>query len=260
LKTLTRSSEDDDNLLERKSQFMYRSGTGKLLYLLKHSRPEISNSVRELSKNMSIANKDHLKAMYRVIKYVMDTSKIGLKLFPNMRGNNIITAMSDSSYADDKNTRFSTTGFVIFLRGAPVSWRRKSQRTVAQSSTEAEYLPMSETVQEMIYIKQLLESIGQTVELPMKLYVDNAGALFLVNNKSTTGRTKHIDVRHHYMRDLVEQKIIEVEYIPTEENTADIFTKNLQAEIFNKHSRRLVEAPDMDSTELHEEETLSNIN
>ena len=94
----------------------------------------------------------------------------------------------------------------------------------------------------------------------MKLYVDNAGALFLVNNKSTTGRTKHIDVRHHYMRDLVENKIIEVGYVPTEENTADIFTKNLQAEVFSRHASRLVGAPNTNSTEVLEEDTLYNIN
>jgi hypothetical protein len=240
LKTLTRSTEDDNNLLDGKSQFTYRSGTGKLLYLLKHSRPEISNSVRELSKNMTIANQDHLRAMYRVIKYVLDTRNIGLKLFPNMKGPNIITAMSDSSYADDKESRFSTTGYIIFLRGAPISWKSKGQRTVAQSSTEAEYLAMSETVQEMVYIKQLLESIGETVELPMKLFIDNAGALFLVKNKSTSQRTKHIDVRHHYMRNLVDEKIIEVDYVPTEENTGDLFTKNLQAEVFKEHAGKLV--------------------
>jgi hypothetical protein len=243
-KTLLRSKENDDNLLDGKQQFTYRSGTGKLLYLLKHSRPEISNAVRELTKNMDIANLEHLKAMYRVIRYVISTKSIGLKLFPNLRSNNTITALSDSSYADDKETRFSTTGFIIFLRGAPISWRSKSQRTVAQSSTEAEYMAMSDTVQEMMFIKQVLESIGETVELPMKLFVDNHGALFLVQNKSTTGRTKHMDVRHHYMRNLVDEKILQVEYIPSEMNTSDTLTKNLPTGPFNEHADKLVGKPD----------------
>lgn len=99
---------------------------------------------------------------------------------------------------------------------------------------------MSEAVTEMIFVKQVLESIGEKVQVPMKLYMDNCGAIFLANNKSSTGRTKHIDVRHHFIRDLIQDNILVIEFVRTEDNLADILTKNLMGPKFEQHANNLI--------------------
>jgi hypothetical protein len=118
-----------------------------LLYLVKHSRPDMANAVRELAKVLDGATPAHWKAMLRVIKYVIDTKMLALKLKPNFSKNNKIhiEAYSDSEFAGDIETRASVYGFVIFVCGAPVSWKSRSNKRLTLSSTEAEYYGASET-------------------------------------------------------------------------------------------------------------------
>ena len=114
------------------------------------------------------------------------------------------------------------------------------QKIVALSVTEAEVIALVQCVQEMIYIKKVLESMNLRVELPMQVEVDNRGAVDLVNGWSCTGGTKHMDVRIMWMRELKEDKVLEVVWQPTAENEADIFTKNTDGATFEKHMKELV--------------------
>lgn len=150
----------------------------------------------------------------------------------------VIEAYSDSDYASDKVTRRSVTGMLILLNGAPISWRSKIQRAATLSSCEAEYYAMSETAQEVLYVKSVLEFLACKVKLPIVIKVDNQGAIFLANNESST-RTKHIDVRYHFVRDLVEAEVIKFEYVKTEENRADPNTKNVTTDLFKTHTGKL---------------------
>jgi hypothetical protein len=171
----------------------------------------------------------HQKILYRTIKYVVDTRDKSLIMKPvNTKGRFWeISAYSDSDWASMENNRKSVTGFVVFVNGVLISWKSKQQEVIAKSSTEAEYIALATVCTEVIFIKQLLESINIGVKTPIKINVDNTGAIMLLENESILHRTKHIDVRVHFIRDLKDDVIIHVEYVNTTFNLADPYTKNV---------------------------------
>jgi hypothetical protein len=241
-KTAIVRPQPEDPRISESDQSVYRSGVGMLLYLVKHSRPEISNAVRELSKVCDGATQAHWKALMRTIQYVLTTKNIGLKIKPKpMDGKYTLEGYSDSEYAGDKDTRISVYGYVIYFCGIPISWKSKSGRSVTLSSTEAEYFALSECAKELIFIKNVIESMGIQIELPIEIKVDNVGAIFLANNYTTSQRTRHIDVRVHFVRQFIEDGIFQINFVRSEENDADIFTKNTTEEIFQSQSDNLVE-------------------
>ena len=181
-------------------------------------------------------------AMKRVMEYCVSTPDRGLYLKPtgNWNGRDKdfqfkIHGMSDSDYAKDPETRRSVSGYATFLNDAPVTMKSKMQECVTLSVTEAELVAATNCAQDMLYIKKVLNSLGLRVELPMILYVDNKGAKDLMNNWSVGGRTRHVEVRYHFLRELKERNIIRINWVSTHENCADLFTKNLQGPIFKKH-------------------------
>ena len=136
---------------------------------------------------------------------------------------------------------------MLCVRGAPISWRSEAQRTVTLSSTEAEWIAASEAMREVIFVLQLLESMMLHVELPVIVYVDNMGAIFMSNNNSTSTRTKHVDVRTKFVTQHVEDGTVKVVFVKSENNDADLFTKNLSSVLLNEHSRKMI----MDSTRIN---------
>jgi Reverse transcriptase (RNA-dependent DNA polymerase) len=231
----------EENKLNEERQTKYRSGVGMLLYLVKHSRPDIANSVRELSKVADGATEMHWKALLRVIKYVLSTENHGLKIKPTLTESFYMEGISDSEYAGDKDNRISVYGYVLYFCGAPIAWKSKAGKSVTLSSTEAEYVASSEIAKEAIFVKNLLDSIGIEIELPIKIRVDNVGAIYLANNYSTSQRTKHIDIRAHFLREYIENGILKVEFIRSEDIDADILTKNTSEELFHLHAKKNVE-------------------
>jgi hypothetical protein len=223
---------EGDTLLNDDYQRKYRSGVGTLLYLVKHSRPELSNSVRELAKVMDGANRNHYKLLLRVIKYTLDTKRTVLKLKPDKNKERILEGYADSDHAGDCDNRRSVTGYIILYAGVLIAKKSRVQKTVALSSTEAEYYAYSEATAELMYCKQILEFLGIEVQTPMILNVDNTGAMYLANNEFTSQRTKHIDCRYHYVRELIENKILQINFVRSENNKADIYTKNLNSKSF----------------------------
>ena len=241
---------EEENGLNDEDQQEFRSGVGSLLYLLKHSRPDLSNSVRELSKVMDRANKAHEKMLHRVIRFVEQTKNRCLVLAP-MKKNLTwdLKGYCDSDFAGDSDTRKSVSGFVIYLCGAAIAWRSKGQKSVTLSSTEAEYVAISEVATEILYIAGILKFLNIPLEYPITVNVDNIGAIYLTKNATTGSRTKHVDTRYHFVRDYVEDGIIKVQFVRSEENHADIFTKNLNSALFEKHSDSVgMEDMDTEST------------
>ena len=236
---IIRCSEEEESVTEEE-QKEFRSGVGSLLYLLKHSRPDLSNSVRELSKVMDRANKAHQKSLYRVIKFVEQTRNTCLVLNPKQENPFWeMKAYSDSDFAGDTETRKSVSGFVIYLCGAAISWRSKGQKSVSLSSTEAEYMAISEVAMEILYIEGILKFLDQKLKYPIIVHVDNIGAVYLSKNATTGNRTKHIDTRYHFVREYIEDGIVKVVFVRSEKNDADLFTKNLNGETFKKHSKSI---------------------
>jgi hypothetical protein len=137
----------------------------------------------------------------------------------------------DSDWAGDSEKRISVTGFIVYLINVQVCWRSKAQRGVTLSSSEAEYVAISEAVKEIKFIYYLLREIGIEVNLPITVKTDNVGAMFMAQNASSGLRTRHIDTRYHYVRENLEEGIINFEFFKSIENDSDIFTKNVSQEI-----------------------------
>lgn len=233
---------DKSQTISREDQKLYRSGVGMLLYLVKHSRPDIANPVRELSKVLDGTTPAAMKEMYRVIKYVLDTRSKGLRIEPTFgdSGPWDLVCFSDSDYAGDPESRRSVSGFILYVKGVPISWRSKAQRSVTLSSSEAEWVALSEAVKEIMFVVQLLESMKIKVKLPVTVRVDNVGAIFMSKNISTSSRTKHVDIRTKYVNEYVEDGIIKIIFVQSSDNDSDIMTKNVSGDLLEKHVEKLI--------------------
>ena len=233
--------EDGSAALNQQDATKYRSGTALCMYKMQWSRPDIYNATRDCARHMSAPNESHLKALRYLMKYVVGTADRGLVLFPDRMWDGSseikfrIHGRSDSDYAANKDDRRSISGGVVYLEGCPITFRSSTQKFVSLSVTEAESAAGVMVAQDMLYVYRLLESIGLSVELPMLLEIDNKGAVDLANNWSVGGRTRHVDVRNHFLRELKDEGLIVVKHVPGDENEADIFTKNTTATVFNKH-------------------------
>ena len=233
---ITRPREHD-KLLSEEEQTRYRSGVGSLLYLIKFTRPDISNMTRELSKVMDGATKEHWKSLLKTIRYVIATKSYKLLMETMMKDvkEMEIRGYSDSDYAGDSDDRRSISGHIIYLNGCPVSWRSKGQKSVSLSSTEAEYKAISDLTTEVMFVKMTTNFLGMKAKLPMEIRVDNTGAIYLAKSASGSSRTKHIDTHYHYVRECIENGELTVKFVRSAANKADIFTKNLGKEYFERH-------------------------
>jgi hypothetical protein len=143
-----------------------------------------------------------------------------------------LTGYSDSDYAGDATDRRSTMGYVFLLHGAAVTWAARKQQSISTSTTEAEYVGLCNAAKEAVWLRNLLRDLGRGQyaggEHAMRIYSDNQGALRLTGDPEFHSRSKHIDVQYHYVRELKEAGVIDVEYVPTTEMTADCLTKPLK--------------------------------
>ena len=237
--------KSDRTVVSIEEEAFYRSAVGQLLYLVKYSRPDIANAVRELSKALDGINEGAMKELKRVLKFVISTKDLALKIEPNCDGLEkengwSMVAFSDSDYAKDPVTRASISGYVLYFLGVPISWRSKGQKSVTLSSTEAEYIAMSECAKEIKFVYQLLDFMGIKVKLPIIVNVDNIGAMFMANNVAISNRTKHVDIRAKYVTQMCVEGFLKVIFVKSEDNDSDLFTKNLSNELHMKHARKLV--------------------
>ena len=237
-----RRLENHEDKVNTEDHETYRSGVGTLLYLTKHSRPDICNPVRELSKNMDAPAPAHLKEMYKLIRFVLSPKDFGLK-FKLIKSKWVLKALSDSDFASDKET------YIIYFCGIPIAWRGKGMKSVVLSTTEAEYMALSEVVKELKFIAQLLQTMNIEVELPITVHMDNVGTKWLSNNRNTGDRTKHIDIRTSFVKEYQEDGKIIIKFVKSEDNEADIITKNTTNIIFQRHQEKLV----WDKKEVSEE-------
>ena len=177
---IVRMRENEEGLNDQ-DQFKYRSAVGMLLFLVKYSRPDISNSVRELSKVNDRANKAHYKQMLRAIKYVIDTRNTVLKLKPEKKDlmwN--FKCLCDSDYAGDKDTRLSLTGYCVYVNDCLISWKLRVQQCNTLPPIKALYVALSEICCEILFVKQVLEFLEEEINYPITVYSDYVRAIFLV--------------------------------------------------------------------------------
>ena len=221
----------------------FASLVGALMYAAIGTRPDIAFAVGALSRFLNNPGRRHWSEAKRVLSYLKGTSHYAIRYSSDSspagrttgysRGvamkpiEGPIEGFSDSDWAGCVDTRRSTSGFVWIMNGGAVCWRSRLQTIVALSSTEAEYVGATPAVQEILWLRDLLYELGVADPAPSLLNMDNRGAVSLTRGAGDSNRTKHIDIRHHFIRSHVENKHIRVQYIPTDEMTADILTKNL---------------------------------
>ena len=209
----------------------YREAVGSLMFLAIVSRPDIAFAVNSVSKFLNNPSYDHWRAVKRILAYVSRTLEYGIEF----RGGGSVLELigySDADYAGDVETRRSTTGYIFELAGGPVTWASQRQKLVTLSTTESEYVAASVTSREAIWLRKLLSDIECPCADATTIYVDNQSAIRLVKNPEFHKRTKHIDIRYHYIREKVDADELHVEYLCAEEQKADIFTKALSKERF----------------------------
>ena len=182
--------------------------------------------MQALSRHLQGPNESHFIAAKRILRYLKGTSELGLNYKANEKGT-IIEGYADSDWASDKDTRRSVTAYVFTLGGAAVSWGSKLQPTVALSSSESEYMAASAAAQEAIHLRSLMGSLGFNQVEPTIIWDDNQGAIAMSENPVMHKRTKHIDIRFHFVRDATARGEIKLSYIPTSDQAADLLTKAL---------------------------------
>ena len=242
-----KEEEDGNRKLNETEQKILQSGTGSLIYLLKHSRPELSNSIRELSKGMQQGGEIHMKEMFRIMKYIIHTRYQGLCIKPTWikpLTEWVITIITDATSGQPQLQGQSVLGIEVYLMNTLVIWKSKTSNLVTLSSTEAEVYAAIEGIKEALTIKDILEWMGQLVKKPMKMYIDNLPALNIIRNNYTTKRTKHVAVRQWFAKEQFQLGNIEPIHLKGTEISADLLTKNLPADDFNKKNRSVYEIPE----------------
>jgi len=252
----------------------YQSLVGSLMYLMTATRPDLAYTISVLSKFNSSPTVQHLLQAKRVLRYIQQTKSLGLRYTaPNTSsesGDRLsphLIGFSDSDWAGDLGDRKSTSGYLFMLEGTAIAWRAKKQTMVALSSTEAEYIECSDAVKDGLFFQLLLEEFTThtrathlppngphrsspfkyllpsdsttrmplTSTSPLVLYMDNQSAIHIASNGRPNERTKHIDIRHHHVKDMIACRHILLRYIPTTDMTADIMTKALPRDAHQRH-------------------------
>lgn len=214
-----------------------------LLYLVKHTRPDIANAVRESSKALGSPSPVAYKGMLRLIKFALDTRDLAIRVRPTPFGDKMlweIIAFSDSDYATDKETRISVVGFVLYLMGVSISWNSKGMKSVTLSSSEAEYVALSEAEKEVKFVYQVLKTVNLNVQLPIVIRIDNIGAIFMSENVAVSQRTKHVDCKLKFVQEFVFEGFIKIIFVRSRDNDGNLFTKNLGGKLFKCHAEKMV--------------------
>ena len=223
------SAMEDSELFNKEE---YQSAVGSLLYLSSATRPDITFAVNSVAKFSANPTNEHWTAVKRIFRYLKGTVNYGLLYSENASPDCV--GFSDADWAGDLNDRKSTSGYTFQINGATVSWRSKKQTCVALSTAEAEYIALSAAAQEALWMRQLLTDLNVNIDEPVTIYEDNQSAIAMSKNPQFHGRSKHIDIKYHFVRDQVEKKTLTVLYCPTGSMLADVFTKGIPKEQFKK--------------------------
>ena len=220
---------------------LYRSTVGALQYVT-HTRPDIYFSVTKLSQFLHAPTTTHWIACKRVLRYVKGTLGYGL----SFRTASMLSleGFSDVDWANNLDDRKSVTGICVFLGNNLITWSSNKQIVVARSSTEFEYRELASTAAELIWIQNLLTEIGVSLQTsPVVIWCDNIGAQALDSNPVHHARTKHIELDVHFIRNLAAEHKLEVRYISSTHQPADLFTKSLHLDRFSFMCRKLSLGP-----------------
>ncbi|CAB0040794.1 unnamed protein product, partial [Trichogramma brassicae] len=208
------------------TNYPYREAIGSLMFLTNVTRPDLSFSVNYLSRFLEKHARNHCEALKRVMRYIKGTINHGI-VYKRSNGGDKLLGFSDSDFAGDADTRRSTTGYIFMLASGPITWSTQRQSSVALSSTEAEYVAAAAATKEIIWLRKLMQDLGFHDAKPTTLHVDNMSAIQLIRNPVFHKKTKHIEVKHHFVREKFQSGVVEIQHVPSESQLADILTKAL---------------------------------
>ena len=206
---------------------LYQSAVGSLLYLSSWTRPDIAYAVGSVARFCSNPSKEHWTAVKRIFRYLKGTYNYGIVYSRNDHSDDLMIGYSDADFAGDVNDRKSTSGYIFMINGAPVSWKSRKQTCVALSTAEAEYVALANATQEAKWMRQLLKDLQSKLTEPTVLHEDNQSAICIAQNPQYHSKTKHIDIKYHFVREEILNDVIKLRYCPTTDMLADILTKGL---------------------------------
>ena len=225
--------EADENSILVNTE-LYQSAVGKLLYLSTRTRPDIAFAVSTVAKFTAKPTEQHWKAVKHILRYLVGTVDYGLQFTKD--GMTECVGYTDADWAGDVDDRKSTSGYLFKIGGASVSWMSRKQSCVALSTAEAEYISLTHAAQEAIWLNRLLAELKGIKEPPKPalIHEDNQSAISMSRNPQFHGRSKHIAIKYHFIRDETKNGTIDVHYCRSEDMIADMMTKGLYAERFEK--------------------------
>ena len=224
----------------------YQCLIGSLTYLAICTRPDIAYAAMALGQFNAKPTRAHLLAAKGILRYLTSTlnygleyavpvSSIPLTVVPFSQG----CALTDADWASDENDRKSISGYCFYMHSCLISWSAQKQKIITSSSTEAEYYALSYALREGLWIHLFLTSLQLPIPTPFPLLCDNQSAIKLANSDMSSSRSKHIDVRYHFIHEKIEDGTFEMSWIPMGDMTANIFMKPLPFPAFSKHRSAL---------------------
>ena len=208
----------------------YQAMIGSLIYLMISSRPDITWSVTRLFQYMQNLTQLHVDMCKHIFRYLRGT--LDARITYDGGKNSGLIGYSDADWGKNRDNQRSTTGYVFLMADAAVTWTLRMQKTVARSSTEAEYMALFEACLEIAWLTTLQREIGYGSKGPVSLIADNQGGIFLAVNPAHDRRLKHINIRYHFIREYVEEGRINIIYVSTDKMIADTLTKPLDTTKF----------------------------
>jgi hypothetical protein len=203
---------------------LYWQIIGSLMYLV-HTRPNICYAVNALSQFMCEPKHIHMVVVKHILRYVRGTIAYGLRYTSS--GGVMLHGYTDSDWMESTVDQKSTSGYCFSLGSAMISWSSRKQGSIAQSTAEAEYIAASVASREAVWLRKLLSDLFSAELEPTVIHCDNQSCIKLSENPVFHDRSKHIEMRYHYVRDMVQKNILSIQYVPTAEQTTDILTKPL---------------------------------
>lgn len=227
---------DPDYICGAMERTKYQSMVGVLMYLMLGTRPDIAFAVSCVSRYASNPDASHFSAVQRIFRYLKGTRTLSLCYKGDLRP---LSGYTDADWGGDPDTRRSTSGYVFDVGSGVISWSSKRQQTVALSSCEAEYVGQTQATKEAIWLQNLFKELTNNTSGATTIASDNQGAIALAKNPGNHGKSKHIDIQQHFVREMVEAGKIELVFVPTDLMIADGLTKPLPKAMFEKFREAL---------------------
>jgi hypothetical protein len=217
----------------------YRSIIGSLMYLMVGTRPDISFAVSALSKHLSNPTTLHLAAAKRVVRYLLGTIDKAI-VYQSEPGPFRLMAYTDADWAGDKKSRRSQSGGVIIAAGGPILWLSKRQPIVTLSSAESELTALVAITKEVMWMRRVCSDLNVKQEGPTDIFCDNISAMQIAREDSQKNKTKHTAIYYMFVRDEIDDKNVELHYVYTDDNIADLFTKACTVGTFKRLTNKLL--------------------